>query len=170
MRGEGRGIVRGTEGRVVTLGREGNGTTQKREGIAIVQRRETAREKGGEKGIIREMMAPIEERGSVQGRERTVGKETMAETTDPTTGTGAAASLPRGAVREAGVPGGETVATIGGDNALATLHKLWVLATPNNCTLFLGSHRLGVKWVCAHTTCTCESMHTYTLIQLSIAL
>lgn len=104
---------------MTTQGREGSRIVQEREGKAIVQRRETVQEKGGERGIIQETMVPREERRSGQEKEMTIGKEIMAESTDPITGREAAASLPRGAVPEAAVPGGDTAATTGDNTAFS---------------------------------------------------
>ena len=104
---------------MTTQGGEGSGIVQERERKGIVRRRETVQEKGGERGIIQETMVPREERKSGRGKEMTVGKEKMAESTDPITGRGAAASLPRGAVPEAAVLGGDTVATTGDNTAFS---------------------------------------------------
>ena len=110
-------IVQEKGGRAGTQGREENGITQEKGGKEIDRRRETALEKGGEMQIVQETIVPGEERKGDQERERTVGKETMAESTDPIIGTGAAASPLRGVVRGVGVPGGHTVDTTGDDTA-----------------------------------------------------
>ena len=102
-----------------TQGREENEITQEKGGKGIDRRREIGQEKGGEMQIGQETITIVhgEERRRDQERERTVGKETMAESTDPIIGTGAAASPLRGVVRGVVVPGGHTVATTGDDTA-----------------------------------------------------
>ena len=100
-----------------TQGREENEITQEKGGKGIDRRREIGQEKGGEMQIGQETIVHGEERRRDQERERTVGKETTAESTDPIIGTGAAASPLRGVVRGVIVPGGHTVGTTGDDTA-----------------------------------------------------
>ena len=98
-----------------TQGREENEITQEKGGKGIDRRREIGQEKGGEMQIGQETIVHGEERRRDQERERTIGKETMAESTNPIIGTGAAASPLRGVVHGVVVPGGHTVATTGDD-------------------------------------------------------
>lgn len=138
---EGNKIAQETGGRVVTPGREVSGGVQEKETVparggekeTVPTRgeKETVPERRGEKGIIPEKMVPEEERRSIQGKEMTIDKETMAETTDPSKGTGAAASLPggAGAVPEAEVPIEDKVATTEDDTGLAlAIGCRWVQA------------------------------------------
>ena len=134
--GERKEIAQGTGGRVATPGKEESEVVPGREIVLergegkesdpereSIQETETVPEKGGGTGIAPEKMAPGEESESIQGREMTIDKETTAENTDPSTGTGTAASLPEGAaaIPEAAVPKGGKVATTEDDTGLAAV-------------------------------------------------